>query len=362
MDAYYIVYFWCLITSIIYYFSRKRNIEKIFYLLINLLPIAIFVGLRSEYNGRDTHMYTIIFKTIRDTDWNNLDVIPRIETMYLILNKVVSEFTSDTTTFFTFVSIITFSGIMYYIYKNSNNICLSLYLCICCLYIFEPMNTVRQMIAVSVILFFYKFLLENKYKFFSIGILIASTFHTSALLMFITFFFRTNNLKKLFFRMFICIILWVIIIQIFSPLLGMINAYAYYLQTDMINTNNIKLGFIRDCIFSIIPIMLLAYGIKSGIYNKKEEKNAYQLIVFLFFFLLVNLSTYLVSSIIMRINIFFEFFIIIAIPLSLKVFSSKMRFSLNLLIVILFALYFYVYLGMQYKSDLIQPYEMFIYG
>lgn len=364
METYYVIYFWCLVTSIVFFFSKKTNFSKKIYLFLNILPISLIVGLRSEYNGRDTHMYTIIFKTIRDTDWNNLDVIPRIETFYLILNKLVSEFTRDTTHFFLVVSILTFTGISYYIYKNSNKVYLSLYLCICCLYIFEPMCTVRQMLANSLILFSYRYLLLYKYKTFIFTVIIASLFHSSALFMLCLLFFRLKNkdLKTLFIKIAFVFIFWAILIQIFMPLLKLIEAYAYYLQTDMIDTNNIRLGFVRDSIFSLIPLCMLTYGIKNKVYNEIEERNAYQLIVALFFFFLINLSTYLVSSIIMRLGIYFEFFIILAIPLSLKIFSAKVQTYLEIIIFLLFGIYFYLYLGMQYSSDLIQPYKMFIEG
>lgn len=365
MAIYYYVFIWSIITGCVFILNNK-NFSKRLFLIINIIPIILITGFRSINNGRDTYMYVTIYNTIKDTDWNLIfDVIPRIDKGYLLLNKLISLLDLDYTGFFLIISFITYTGIALFFYKYSTNIWLTLYLFITNLYIFDPFNIVRQMLALSIILISFDLLLKRNYKIFAIIVIFASFIHLSAILFLLLLFlkFNSDNISKSLNRM---IMLWcmisiviVVLVFLFKPLLSLLDTYSYILQSYA-SADAIKFGFIRNCIYAILPSLLMLYGLKNNIYNKMELHWVFILLNASFLFLVINILTYTVTSMFSRLAIYFQIFICLSIPLGLKCFGKYTQVFINIIIIFLWGIYFYYYLNMQYKDDLIQEYILSI--
>ena len=73
------------------------------------------------------------------------------------------------------------TGFSILIYKYSNSVWMSVFLFYSLGYFGASMNTIRQCIAMTIIFLAYHFILENKIKLFLISVILATTFHKTAI-------------------------------------------------------------------------------------------------------------------------------------------------------------------------------------
>lgn len=360
MTVYYFICFWGIITGGIFVL-KNRDFAKKFFLLLNFIPIIFIAGFRDIINGRDTFMYINIYNTIKDTDWNYIfDVIPRIDKGYLLINKLISLLDVDYTGFFLIISLITYTAIAIFFYRYSFNVWISVYLFITNLYIYDPFNIIRQMLALSIILIGFKLFFKEKYKYFILVIIIASTIHLSAMLFLLLLLFKVkdNSINKLIVKWIIVVFCVMGLVFLFKPLLSLIDTYSYIINNIVVE--DLKFGFLRNCIYALFPLVMILYGLKHNIYENDEKKYAYLLLNTSFFFLLINILSYTVTGMFSRLASYCQIFICLAIPLSLKIFNKNVRIMINILILLCWGVYYYYYLNMQHNSGLIQEYLLFI--
>lgn len=360
MTVYYFIGFWSVITGSIF-ILKNRNLSKKIFLLLNFIPIIFIAGFRDITNGRDTFMYVNIYNTIKDTDWNYIfDVIPRIDKGYLLINKLISLLNVDYTGFFLIISFITYISLAIFFYKYSSNVWMSVYLFITNLYIYDPFNIIRQMLALSVILIGLDLFFKEKYKYFILVIIIASTIHLSAFLFLLLLLFKVknNSINNLIIKWIVVVFCVIGLVFLFKPLLSMIDTYSYIINNIVVD--DLKFGFLRNCIYALFPLVLMLYGLINNIYIKEEEKYVYLLLNMSFFFLVINILSYTVAGMFSRLASYYQIFICLAIPLSLKIFSKNVRMMINILILLCWGIYYYYYLNMQHNSDLIQEYLLSI--
>lgn len=156
--------------------------------------MATISALRHEGVGNDTYAYIYKFEDFSMT-WS--EIFNSFLLKYLspsndigkdpgadILMKLLSFLTSDGRYYIAIVSFITIGSISSFIYKNANNMKTALFsfiFFIVMFYHYIPNSALRQSLALSCLLFAYSFLNKKKITYFIIIVLIASTFHKSAL-------------------------------------------------------------------------------------------------------------------------------------------------------------------------------------
>jgi len=184
------------VLSEIKYFRDKKIFKNIF-LICGAAELFIVSGFRVN-TGMDYPMYTIIFNR---TVSNSLVLLAqeRFEKGYVLLSRYIQIFTGNFRALFivtSFIVVLLAAVIVWKYCKNPSLGLLSFYLLG---FYFNSMNFIRTMLAASVILFAYKYIRDRQFlKFFAL-VLLASTFHFSALLM-LPFYFILNikiNYKSL---------------------------------------------------------------------------------------------------------------------------------------------------------------------
>ncbi len=195
--------FFLLIDTIALFFcflyeKAKHNNKKRYkhYIIISAIVLIVILGLRNITVGVDTAGYAEAFGRVVDGRMRPIDyewlgmgytLISRIigfvfGNNYVALNCVVGAFTI----FFVYKAII----------QNSKNKTLSLYLLLSSTLFYQMLNQSRQMLAIAIVLYSLKYLLDNKKLKYFITILLAASIHVSALFVLPFYFIRNLKINK----------------------------------------------------------------------------------------------------------------------------------------------------------------------
>ncbi|WP_417265253.1 EpsG family protein [Brumimicrobium sp.] len=167
--------FYLIFTLIVLLSSTiKKNGELI---LHSLFAILIFiVGFRTIEVGTDTVNYKMYFDVVESG--KRLFVEPG----WLAINHFVIFFNGSYETLMLLVTLLTLIPVYWACRKYSINPTLSLFFYITLYFYFYSFNISRQLLAISFVLMSFHFLKENRKLSFVFLVLLASTFHTSALI------------------------------------------------------------------------------------------------------------------------------------------------------------------------------------
>ena len=164
--------------------SKKYNNLFIAIALISLIVVSGF-----RYNvGTDYYQYAEIYTVFAP----DVVISEAEEPGFMALCKFLTNYSMDPQLMFLVTSIITNVLIVFTIKKYSTKFELSMFLYITTFVYYSTMNGLRQWIASAIIFSGYKYLLNRDFKKYIIFILIASTMHSSALIM-IPVYFVVNN-------------------------------------------------------------------------------------------------------------------------------------------------------------------------
>ncbi|WP_148469110.1 EpsG family protein [uncultured Alistipes sp.] len=332
-----------------YHVYRPKNRVNYIVIAISFLILVFFSAFRDV--GVDVPMYKSIFldSTSRYADTYG------IEPGFLILNKVLRIFGVSADFAIAFFSVATlwfiFKSILHY--ADQLNIGISV-LAVCCLYYFPSFNMMRMYFAASIMLYGFRWLLEDNLRKYLCYFFIASLIHYSAVIflpvaMGILMF---QYSEKIFFLLFsLGGILSFKVVSYLSSI-SIIARYDHYLADGVADGG---LGIMHW----VINIPLFALYLYA---SKKLNKSVYlsALLVLTLFELLIGLLSYQIV-IFGRSLVYFNVLFVIIIPILLKR-LSKMRVSYHKMISSCYVLYllfrFYIYLSEYLYLDGIMPYKL----
>lgn len=241
----------CLIfvlSFLLFGIANRRYRDTIFLFLI-FIQLFVVSAMRYEI-GIDFINYRGIFRLVRNvpnlSELVRLSKVSTLELGYLLLNKTVGGVTKEPQWIFVITSFIILSFIFLSIKKYSSKVWLSVYLFCVGPYI-SSFNLVRQYIAVGILFFSYQYIKERKLKQYLLLMVLASTFHISALLLIPLYFILNINLNKK--NMFITIAISVLIVIFFKQiiLIAQLFFYSYYTRGSFGmskgNVNNLLIAF-----------------------------------------------------------------------------------------------------------------------
>ena len=195
-------------------YYRKR------YVIFTFGAIILMLGLRAEFMGEDLLKglnpgYLPTFEDIAAHPWS--DVLGgktwyNYERGYTIFNKVVGIFSTNHQVFLFICALISVAPIAYVIYKHSYNLFLSVIVFMGLPTFVVEFSTLRQAIAMSITFLALHFVIEHKPWIFVILILLASTFHGSAILCLLCYpvFYYRNTRKSIIVNIFILAAIFVL--------------------------------------------------------------------------------------------------------------------------------------------------------
>lgn len=151
---------------------KKQSI----YYFASFCVLFILIGFRGYEVGTDTPAYNRIFHNIES------GIEGRYEVGYVYINKLIAYINGDFSHLLMLTGLMFLTPIFYTSKKISPNPMLSIFSFYTLYYYFSIYNIIRSSLAVALIFFGVTFLLNNKKLWFTFIVLIASTFHISALL------------------------------------------------------------------------------------------------------------------------------------------------------------------------------------
>ena len=164
--------------------------------------LALFVGFGDMLGGYDRYIYGALFDNCADTiryQWplssSMLFSYYGKEIGYIFLNVIIAQFTSNR-----YIFILITTGVIYWLFyksmiKETSNLGYALLLFLG-LYFFFSFTYLRQVVAVGIAWYSYRYIYTQNLKMFTIGVILAASFHNSALLMFPMYFLCGFNPSK----------------------------------------------------------------------------------------------------------------------------------------------------------------------
>lgn len=329
----------------IYKPNKKKNVAYVILVFLYLFGLSYY-----RYGiGNDYYSYINIFNRASYIDWKDC-FSDEIEVGYILLCKVISLITNNSQYMHGIMAFLILTPTAYVIAKYSKNVWLSCHLYLCLTFYYSSMNFIRQTMAATILFISYRLFIERKTIPFIIMILLASTIHSSVLIMipiYLMIAYIKPTTKVLSGGMAILIMLYLTSDIILQKIAELLPRYSGYLQTKYIQNGLGQQYLIVPALYMIL--MLFAYH-ETG-YDK--EKNS---IIF------VNTSVinfgiwFFITKhfILERFSIFVYIFVMLAIPDVMdylkkyfikehKEKSGRIKYSIIMILIILVAFGYNIY-------------------
>ncbi|MDT8861105.1 EpsG family protein [Alkalihalobacillus sp. MEB130] len=309
-----------------------------------LMTLVLVSGLRR--NIGDTYVYRSIYDENIFT-WEYISNEKDIG--FGVLQMFLQNFSYDAQIMIFTTALITNALIVMVLYKYARLFELSLYVYIASGLFLVSMNGIRQFLAAAVIFAATKYIFDGSWKKFTFVVLIASTFHQSALILIpIYFIVRREAWTKTTFRILALAVVIVVGYNQFSELL-----FSAISDTQYGNYANFAEGGAN-----VLRIAVNAAPLALAFLGKDKLRELFPKSDYIVNLCLLNLVFIIIASqnwIFARFNIYFGLYQLILIAWVVKVFKEKDQKFIYFAIVACYLFYFYqehvLSLNINYRSD-----------
>lgn len=351
MNSTFIIYIFTQLLAIIFLylaFKNKKNdvlipiIKKnislsIIYLIISASVLAFLAIFRSPSVGADYKTYIHLYDAIR-TNTLTAQELEWLSPGYRILNTIFAFFFGNNYwIFFSFITFLTLFFLYKAIWNESKNPMLSLFMFLSfCLY-YQFFNQFRQMLAIAIVLYSYKYLKNKniiKYIFF---ILLATSFHKSALIMIPIYWISMIKINKkiIIGYLFICVLAYFSIDVMRVILKDTYYGQMYFgSQYDIVGKSSTYLNL-------IFRVGLL---VSTLLFFKKIENPKTNILYHMAFLCTIVQILTVRSYVFGRVTTYFFVFYILLIPYIIEtIFYDNIKKIVIILVSLVLSLYHFVY-------------------
>ncbi|MBR2743991.1 MAG: EpsG family protein [Clostridia bacterium] len=311
--------------AIIYSTKRiSKNIKSNLFLILSFSIIAILMSMRTYSTGTDTNMYVHAFEKFSQYKWSSTIFGGYYEPLYVITNIIISYISYNPRILIICTSLFICYAFYRFIKDNSNNYLLSVLMFICLLFFYSAMNTIRQYLAISIILLGFDFVKRKRFIPYVITIVIAVLFHTSAfvgILIYPLYNMKYSKLRVIGIFV-VAILVNIFISDVVNQVYDLFNRTNYY--SNRIGQENIS-NLIHIFVFLSMYIFSILLVKKS---QNKNEKND-----FYFYIFVVAAACSLIAmkmNVLSRISAYFSIFTIICLP---NIITDNLKTEKNKLII-----------------------------
>lgn len=176
-------YIFLAIIIIIYYKANAENANNKFWLIISILVMTLFAGLRAPTVGTDTGSYVRGFLNFTGNfDYTSaLDILTH-EPGYFLLQLIAHELSSEYWILLCLIAGVCYSLVIVTVGKHSQNKVLSLFIYITLGYYTFCFNAARQAIALSIYITALSCISNGKFIRYVLTVFIAAMFHKSVVI------------------------------------------------------------------------------------------------------------------------------------------------------------------------------------
>ena len=309
------------IYSLIYNIRKKDNKIKMIFITISILQLILLQALKDINIGSDMGFYWQYVKEQLYVSFQDLD-FSRFEIGFKILTKIITMVTLNQQNNLFIISFIATTSIGVVAYKYSKMPFLTILLYLSFGFYNFNFSGLRQAMAFGVVMFSYKYIQEKKLLKYIITMLLAISFHTSAIVFLPAYFLKNINLTK---QRVLLIALIDVIVFIFKKQIFNIISLFIYDNYTIVETNSYT--WMLMCL-SIVAICLLFY---NATVRKNENAKS------LYIYVIIGASLMLFAPIannILRIANYYLMFMILLIPEVMETMKNdKNKYLINFLVV-----------------------------
>lgn len=269
------------------YRANSSNRRRKIYLIVTFGVLILVAGLRDPSVGTDlAGHYAKRYNMIGSYSWSQIPTFSATigyEIGYCYFTRFLHFFSSDVQFFVFATSFLMCAAFGYFIYKESTDVVLSAELMLFNCFYYRFMTMMRQGLAISIILVAYTLLNGSERKLkdyikFALLILLASTFHSSAILcMLMILFDRLKFTKKqIIFGVGAMVAFYLFYMNFYTVALnffGTGNNYERYLTSATEGVGNINMQTIYNFLLAFVPFLLGYYVL---VWEKKKEKHLFK--------------------------------------------------------------------------------------
>ena len=265
--AIYIVVILIIFFSIPLRLDRDKKLKRCWLVAIFAILTTIS-AIRSYHVGIDSIQYKDAFGKIAHLDYSQNNSL-RYEIGFFYLVKTITLVSRDSQLLFIISSLIIIPSVGVFIYRYSKNVAFSSLLYILFNIFFFHMTGMRQSLALVLLLFAYDNLVKNNYPRFIISTVIASLFHSSAILFLVCLFIKRIKYNK--YSHLITILLSILFFVFFKPIFlnitHLIGKYGGYIDSEDFGVSNYYGAFFQFLLTFVV------YTFCHFRYINQESKN-----------------------------------------------------------------------------------------
>ena len=319
--------------------NRFNKPNKLSYYFSGIV-LTIFATIRSSDVGTDSNNYVGIFNQFKDSTESLFSVKTSLETGYLLLMEIALNISTDYWSLFFMTALVCVFTSYYTIYKLSDNIKVSVFIYISLATYFFIFNGARQALAASIFGIAIYCLINKKRVGYFIIVLLASFFHSTALILFpfyylLRFKFKTRNLILFSIGSFIALYYLSSILTLFGE--GSVARYSVY------EDRNSTGGYLLTLFFFIMSFIFIFFR-KKIVKSKLFEYDIY--LNMSIFSSIIHLVVSFTGSDVnfLRLSLYFSIGYILIWPIIFRsVYYFKQSFTrLSFVIIHLLFLFFYI--------------------
>lgn len=319
-----------IITALMTHLSLKAKdkLTTIFCASIAIFLPSIFAGIRYGI-GTD---YFVMYRPYFESLINRSIFRDNMEFGYKFLNKFIALLGGDIQIVLFIMALITlfFTYLTLYEYKDRINVFMGMFTYMLLFYLLS-FNAVRQMTAVSIVVYSIKYITKRNFLHFFILVILAFSMHYTAIIILPFYFlykiFGTNKHKLILLLTFgIGFILSINYQQILYPIFKQVDSLSYYAHYFIASK---KFEFTFGMLARIMPFILPIIIFYKEIQNDKTFFMVYNLVVV---GCIVRLMAYTSNFFVERLSFYFLAFEILLVPYYFKLAKIKNRKWLSYLL------------------------------
>ena len=308
-------------------FKENKIIRIVAYILAGLsffVVSAVRYDVGTDYFFRYAPDY---IKMGQGIDINNLEI------GYKLIVYLCLLITKDYVILFAVTSAIIIGLTFYTIYKESPYPVLSVVIYFLAGFFFHSLNLMRQYLAISILLFSYRYLIDKKYIVFLISLVIAFLLHSISIIFLIALLLCDKEVFDLKRTIIISILLFVFGKYIWQYIVDFIvsqTRFAVYIGS-IFDKTQLR---IYDIIVNTILYIIIYYLYKNTKDVGRKEKFFLNMQACSLFFMILASTMYLLF----RLSFFFGIFNIISIPYFLKKSEIETKKKVMIIVIIIVTL------------------------
>ena len=336
----------------------KSNRRKAAFLISVFGVLGVVAALRAPWVGADTMQYYRYYSVIGNLNWEELGFI-RYEWGYSAFCKLLYSISQEPQTLIIVSSLFIVISIGVFVHRCSKDAFLSVVIYICCQVYTFNLSTMRQSIAIAIILLFIPSLLKGKTIPFVAGVILSAQFHTTSwIYLLLPFIIRFRFTPKI-----VAVFIFAALIGYFAsvPLLNFIGGMSGHTYGDyLINpeTGGGKFGSVLTFGFYLILLFAQLYCSRYCIAGKAPaaQIERSQLAAGM---TVPTGAMGIATNAFLRLTYSFSPLLIISLPNSLQLIPNKREAFLVKLLVVAFVFTYFVLTLTREGWFMVVPYEVF---